>query len=912
MKKNFSVFLISLLLLLAISSFAFAEDLYANDSTNSVLNADAVTFDSFSGFAVITDMDCMVKLSVLPHGTYLLLPAFSDISSLQIEFTSDEKMTFIGDLSSASVTSGETLDMSQIASRNTDGSYYIVLKTAAGEEISVQVIQSAHINAMFLTSENSVEYGREWVDESKSNEALGNMKMLSPDGEVIYDGALTQIKARGNSTFKYYDKKSYQIKLDKKTDLLATGEKVKTWVLLAGYIDAAQMRDHTFKQLAFQLDMPYTASSDWLDLYYDGEYRGTYLLSEKVSVGSDAVDIIDMEEAYEEAGNADYGDNEDAQMAVNKFGNEFHYIPELTEPADISGGWLIELNHSAYDEICGFLTDEGVAFNVKSPEYAGKDAMLYISEFYQEFENAVYAEQNGIYTGYNAETGKYYYEYCDKESLVKMYLIQEFSGNIDAFASSLYFYKEAGGKLYAGPLWDFEATAGIGWNEEIASSRDFMDKRYLSSALIRIPDFRNAVAEYFTDTFAPQIEALLGDEGKIADYEARVKASAEMNYLLWPFVKIGDPSHDEHLWTEDMTYETAVDEYVKWLEERLVELKKDYDPFNVYYKPSDHPYFPKDEEAVLISEEFDSETGIHKSVYTYESGKHTEIITYADGSFSLSVREADMIQTDYVYAGGVTAKITEKSDAKTKYSVWLPDNIEQAAVRFPYAMASIYTVAARPDGTLLPITAVDTDGVVVYVNGSCDIQFIENQKIFDDVNEQWYTEAVTFVSAREIMNGVSENTFAPDELLSRAMMAQILYNFDEDRVSGLGSGFKDIPFGSWFDDAVNWAAAAALVNGFGDNTFRPYDSITREQMVVILYRYFNFKGYKVSASSDLTAFSDADKVSEWALDAVEWAVGNGLISGVSQTVLAPDSAASRAEVATIMMRFCTLILNQEV
>ena len=101
-----------------------------------------------------------------------------------------------------------------------------------------------------------------------------------------------------------------------------------------------------------------------------------------------------------------------------------------------------------WDEASGFKTKKGVAFNVKSPEWLSESAMRYISEYYQAFEDAVYAtDSNGIYTGYNTETGKYYYDYVDIDSLVKIFLIQELGLNPDGFISSLYFYKDADGKM---------------------------------------------------------------------------------------------------------------------------------------------------------------------------------------------------------------------------------------------------------------------------------------------------------------------------------------------------------------------------------------------------------------------------------------------------------------------------------
>lgn len=107
--------------------------------------------------------------------------------------------------------------------------------------------------------------------------------------------------------------------------------------------------------------------------------------------------------------------------------------------ADITGGYLLELNHNEIDEANGFSTRKGVSFNIKSPEFAGEDAVSYVSEYYQEFEDAVYATDiSGNYTGYNEKTGKYYYDYCDINSLVKVYLLQQLSLNSDSFASSLF------------------------------------------------------------------------------------------------------------------------------------------------------------------------------------------------------------------------------------------------------------------------------------------------------------------------------------------------------------------------------------------------------------------------------------------------------------------------------------------
>ena len=137
------------------------------------------------------------------------------------------------------------------------------------------------------------------------------------------------------------------------------------------------------------------------------------------------------------------------------------------------------------------------------------------------------------------------------------------------------------------------------------------------------------------------------------------------------------------------------------------------------------------------------------------------------------------------------------------------------------------------------------------------------------------------------------------------MMAQILYNL-EGRPSVSGeSSFTDVASGTWYANAVAWAAGEDIVSGYGDGTFGPEDSITREQIASILYRYAQYKGYDVTQSGDLNTFTDGGQTSGWAETSMAWAVGSGLISGKGAGVLDPLGTATRAEVAQILMAFCT-------
>ena len=140
------------------------------------------------------------------------------------------------------------------------------------------------------------------------------------------------------------------------------------------------------------------------------------------------------------------------------------------------------------------------------------------------------------------------------------------------------------------------------------------------------------------------------------------------------------------------------------------------------------------------------------------------------------------------------------------------------------------------------------------------------------------------------------------------MIVTILYRL-EGEPAAEASSFKDVKAGSWYEAAVNWAAANDIVNGYNEDTFAPTDTITREQMATILYRYSRFKGKDVSQTADLSNFTDAGSISGWAKDAVAWAVEVKLINGMTDTTLVPQGSATRAQAATLMMRLCENVLK---
>lgn len=175
---------------------------------------------------------------------------------------------------------------------------------------------------------------------------------------------------------------------------------------------------------------------------------------------------------------------------------------------------------------------------------------------------------------------------------------------------------------------------------------------------------------------------------------------------------------------------------------------------------------------------------------------------------------------------------------------------------------------------------------------------------FTDVKEtDWFFKGVEYVVDKGIMSGVSENEFAPSGKLTRAMLVQMLYNMESRPACDAENAFMDVPVGQWYTDAVIWANDAKIVSGMGEGLFAPNMEITREQMVAMLYNYAKYKGYDVTASADLSAFADTASVSTWAQPAMQWAVAEGYISGMGDSQLAPQGTATRAEIASVIMRF---------
>ncbi|MDO5142849.1 MAG: S-layer homology domain-containing protein, partial [Eubacteriales bacterium] len=240
--------------------------------------------------------------------------------------------------------------------------------------------------------------------------------------------------------------------------------------------------------------------------------------------------------------------------------------------------------------------------------------------------------------------------------------------------------------------------------------------------------------------------------------------------------------------------------------------------------------------------------------------------------------------------------ITVDTGSKTKTKVEIPvEDVTEGVVAV--------VIGADGQQTILKDTVATADGVTVVVADDTTIKLVDNSKEFVDVADAyWGADAVDFVSARGLMNGTGKDRFSPSSDLTRGMIAVILHNYEDNPESAATSAFTDVANGVWYDEAVRWAADEGIMNGYSADVFAPNDSITREQLATILWRYAG----SPAAAGKLDRFTDADAVSSYAGAALDWATENGIVTGKGGDTLDPKGNATRAEVATMLMRFCKL------
>lgn len=401
---------------------------------------------------------------------YVFLPSYANLEDVQIR--SDKTVVLDG----RSFTDGMTCRGLEL-----DTAYPLSGIKKPG---TIMFVRSRDLPAVYIdTASGSMDY----IHESKKNKESGTMRLYSADGSLRCRGTLKTISGRGNSTF-LEEKKPYSLKLSAPADLLGMGEAEK-WILLANYYDTSNLKNKLVLDYAARVGLAYTPESRWVDLWLNGEYAGLYLLCER---------------------------------------NEVH--PQRVALAENQGFLISKDNRQRMDDqsIPYFPTEKGVPLRIHYCSIPNERMMTLC----QSAENAILAAD-----GIDPQSGKHWEELIDLDSWARKYLVEEIFGGGDAGLYSQFFYYEGDGsqgKIYAGPVWDYDITMGTGGVEMTVPNVFFAHREYISPWFRALYDsglFYSKITELFRREFYPQLVDLVEEE--IPRYQALIEAAAGMNQIRW-------------------------------------------------------------------------------------------------------------------------------------------------------------------------------------------------------------------------------------------------------------------------------------------------------------------------------------------------------------------------------------------
>ena len=303
-------------------------------------------------------------------------------------------------------------------------------------------------------------------------------------------------------------------------------------------------------------------------------------------------------------------------------------------------------------------------------------------------------------------------------------------------------------------------------------------------------------------------------------------------------------------------------------------------------------------QAVLPDEFLEAEKALNVALHAYEDAK-----LYGKKSSDISGTLGGLI-------GGEKNLIEVTASAGENGKI--VEGYEKQLVRYG---TSVTVLAAPDEGYGVEKVVVngvtypgDTTVTIASVTAKTHVEFYFRQKPkaprFTDVARgSWYFDSVEKIVEMGLFAGTSQTEFSPDMPMTRAMLVTVLHRLDGKPAASAGVTFKDVATDTWYTDAILWASENGIVNGYTADTFGTNDSISRQDMVTILYRYLNYKGLELAEGTALDSYTDAADVSNYANGAMQWAYANGLIKGTSDTTLSPKDACTRAQVATIILRY---------
>lgn len=417
---------------------------------------------------------------------------------------------------------------------------------------TIRFIQSGQ-NTLFINTESG---NFKLIDSSKDKtyKEKGKLLAVSESGIIHYQGDFANIHGRGNMTWNSW-KKPYNLKLKKAATLFGLN-KSKNFNLLSNDFDESGLRNWILFDTTERLQLPFSVKSTFVTLFKNGYYSGIYQLTNKIEVDSSSVNISNLEKETTFANNQKL--KKFPSFSIDKGDTIGFYkgILEAKNPEDISGGYLLETNfkiHRYAEDPSGFIPQYGYPISIKSPKYATKEQVEYISGYYQEMMEAVRAAD-----GINPKTKKHYSDYIDVDSFIFYYLCSEVYYNLDAVFASFFMYKDKNNKLCCGPLWDFDISLNTkvyfdkanGTNSFfVKEARERDGSLMLFGQLYKHQDFRNRLIILFNNKLLPILQSYY--QGNALDSIKEVlQHDFELNQLRWPnnSKKIYTTLHTNTVW----------------------------------------------------------------------------------------------------------------------------------------------------------------------------------------------------------------------------------------------------------------------------------------------------------------------------------------------------------------------------
>ena len=434
----------------------------------------------------------------------------------------------------------------------------------------VTILQGSALPALFLEVD-AARLGKINHDKYQSI-TEGRAVYREADGSVGYAGELTQLKGRGNNTFAY-PKKPYQLKLKEKVSLSGL-RRGKTWVLLANWNDLSLIRNQIVLDLSQETGLRYAVGCQQVDVWINGSYNGLYLMTEKIQITKDRMNLQDLEEETRRVNDQPV----DSYRRYLEKGGELldlargYRIPN--NPEDITGGYLASIEKFARlrdYSIPGFRMKNGISVRIEEPTCPSQEQVDYLGRRMDEALTALSAAD-----GRHPETGKSYHEYLDSASFALKMLIEDFCKNYDMLGGSQLLYKDADRvdpKIYAGPAWDYDLSFGMMKDRGAKPTGEYVlspnfSKRNIYQIFWGQEDFREETGKIWKQTFRPALEILTGEtvgEGKLrslAEYREGIRNSAAMNARRW-----GTNSGAGHL--AGNNFETACAYLENWIRQRI-------------------------------------------------------------------------------------------------------------------------------------------------------------------------------------------------------------------------------------------------------------------------------------------------------------------------------------------------------